>query len=125
VVDGIAVGPRREAAATWQWHSTFYLALGEAAEPALWGGPGQRPWLARLELERDNLRAALAWAGDHAPEAAARIGATLWRLWAGQDFTDAEAVAELRRGLALLDRIPGDAERLQTELGLRMPSVSP
>ena len=125
MVGGIAVGPRREAAAKWQRRSTFYLAMGEEAEPVLRGGPSQRPWLDRLEVERAKLRAALAWASDHEPETAARIGATLWRLWSVHAFANAEAVTQLQRGLALLNRIPEDAERMQTELGCRWRSVPP
>jgi predicted ATPase/class 3 adenylate cyclase len=104
-----------EEAATWQRHATFYLALAEEAEPALQGDPSQHAWLDRLERERDNLRAALTWASDNAPERAARLSATLWRLW-----SVAEAVTHLQRGLALLHAIPDDAERMQTELGLQM-----
>lgn len=62
-------------------HAAYFLALAEQAEPALTGAQ-QLPWLARLELEHDNFRAALAWAhaiGD--PLVIARLAAALGRFW--------------------------------------------
>ena len=44
-------------------HLAFYLALAEEAEPKIQGGPEQRTWLKRLDLERENFLAAHAWCG--------------------------------------------------------------
>src|SRR5690606_6946872 len=42
-------------------HADHFLALAEAGEPHL-AGAQQGEWLAQLDRERDNLRAALKWA---------------------------------------------------------------
>jgi non-specific serine/threonine protein kinase len=41
-------------------HASYFLSVAETADPLL-RGREQSAWVARLELERDNLRAALAW----------------------------------------------------------------
>ncbi len=46
-------------------HGAYFLALCEAVEPEM-RGQNRRPWLARLELENGNLRAALAWYTENA-----------------------------------------------------------
>ena len=74
---------RGEAEPLRQAHAAYFLALVEEAEPHLRGAE-QALWLARLEGEHDNLRAALAWAleGGAARAAAAfRLGAAVWRFW--------------------------------------------
>jgi predicted ATPase/class 3 adenylate cyclase len=49
-------------------HLDFYLALAEKARPEL-AGPKQGEWLARLDLERENLLAVHAWC-ERAPNGA-------------------------------------------------------
>ncbi|MGI9110890.1 MAG: ATP-binding protein [Gaiellaceae bacterium] len=54
---------RGELAETRRRHAEHLLALAEQAEPELKGDEAAL-WLARLDEEHDNLRAALAWAGS-------------------------------------------------------------
>ncbi len=77
---------REEVEALRQAHAAYYLALGQAAEPEL-RGPRQVAWMARLELEHNNLRAVLAWsqsaaASDgRAGELGARLAVAVWEFW--------------------------------------------
>ncbi|HYO50551.1 MAG TPA: tetratricopeptide repeat protein, partial [Chloroflexia bacterium] len=62
-------------------HAGYYLRLAEAAEPHL-RGPRQVDWLEQLEVEHDNLRAALSWllqAGK--VDAALRLAGALSLFW--------------------------------------------
>jgi predicted ATPase/class 3 adenylate cyclase len=70
-----------EALAMRTAHAAYVLALTEQAEPGLFGGQ-ERTWLARLDTELDNIRAALAWSAT-GPNAATglRLGASLWWYW--------------------------------------------
>ncbi|MDQ4076188.1 MAG: tetratricopeptide repeat protein, partial [Chloroflexota bacterium] len=70
-----------EAQATREAHATFYVALAEEAEPQL-AGTEQVPWLARLDADKDNLRAALAWSlTGGSREQGLRLASALWKFW--------------------------------------------
>jgi predicted ATPase/DNA-binding SARP family transcriptional activator len=70
-----------EAEAVRARHMAFFLQLAEEIEPKLRTGD-QLIWLARFDLEHDNLRAALQWAkGSDALEAGLRLAGSLARFW--------------------------------------------
>jgi predicted ATPase len=62
-------------------HANFFLRLAEEAEPQI-VGPAQTSWLACVEGELDNLRAALRWAVDSGEAVIGlRLAGALWRFW--------------------------------------------
>jgi predicted ATPase/class 3 adenylate cyclase/DNA-binding NarL/FixJ family response regulator len=72
---------RGEDAVLQQHHAAYYLALAEAAVPELQGAQ-QATWLARLDAEHDNLRAALAWLLEQqAVERSLRLAGALVPFW--------------------------------------------
>jgi serine/threonine-protein kinase PknK len=69
------------AAALRDRHRDWCLELAEEAQQHL-RGADQAVWFARLELEHDNLRAALGWTAAHArSDLGERFGLALWRFW--------------------------------------------
>ena len=66
---------------TRQRHATAYVALAEDAATHL-PSRGQIPWLDRMSVDHDNLRAAFAWAEERGDaELAHRLLAGCWRFW--------------------------------------------
>jgi predicted ATPase/DNA-binding SARP family transcriptional activator/DNA-binding CsgD family transcriptional regulator len=70
-----------ESDATQRRHAAFFLALAEEAEPELKGGQ-QETWVRQLEIEHDNLRAALSWTLEQGEaELVLRLSAALGEFW--------------------------------------------
>src|SRR5205823_3557718 len=62
-------------------HAAYFLSLAENAAAGL-DSPEQGLWLARLDTELDNLRAAQAWAlQNQASEPGCRLASALQRFW--------------------------------------------
>ena len=71
-----------EAGACRERHRDCFVELAESAAPQL-NGPGQEGWLARLDAEQDNLRAAMDWClvSPGPRHAGLRMAASLCRFW--------------------------------------------
>jgi tetratricopeptide (TPR) repeat protein len=63
-----------------QRHAEFFLSFAVEASQGLLRSD-QSVWLQRLRIELDNLRAALAWAIEHDPATALRLGNALREFW--------------------------------------------
>jgi predicted ATPase/class 3 adenylate cyclase len=91
-------------------HAEHFASYGEQAEEHLYSD-ARAPWLLRLDEDRDNFRAALAWSVEHdRAEPGLRILASLW-LWWWTAFSEGRAWAE--RVLAL----PSAAEPTRARAG--------
>ena len=87
-------------------HAEYFAALADEARPGL-RGPEWLRWERRLELENDNLWAALAYAQDAPdPHVAVRLGTLGWyfaladRVSEGRRFLELSAVGHARRRAA-------------------------
>lgn len=95
-----------QGSAVGEHHAEYFLDLAEQAWQAQHLGPEQRHWLNRLELERDNLRAALAfWLERPDAEKAHRMAVALRFLWDLRGY-HAEGRAAFREVLALSAEVP-------------------
>jgi predicted ATPase/DNA-binding SARP family transcriptional activator len=78
-------------------HLGYFVSLAERSEAELLGEEQER-WLALLERDHDNIRAALRWGIDQGRvEESARVAAALWRFWWMR--------GHLREGLQWLDEL--------------------
>ena len=99
------LGEADETEAVRSRHAAWAAALAEQAGPGLFG-PEQLRWLARLDAEHDNLRAALSWCLERQPQVAVRVAGRLWPYWRlRQQFTEGRrwltaALAGVPRGTA-------------------------
>ena len=70
-----------EAEAIGRAHAAYFLDLAERAEPEMTGSE-EPAWLARLDAEHDNLRAAFAWAMERSEvETGLRLAGALFWFW--------------------------------------------
>ena len=98
-----------EEAATRRAHAAYYLVLAEEQEATQETDPVTTEWLDRLELEHDNIRAALEWLiQSQNAEWGLRLGAALFRFWEMR-----EHLTEGRDFLARVLKLPGAAPRTQ------------
>jgi predicted ATPase/DNA-binding CsgD family transcriptional regulator len=61
-------------------HAAAFLALVEA-DGRVQPGLARKDWLERVEVEHNNIRAAIGWYRDHAPPAALRMAAAMTAFW--------------------------------------------
>jgi len=100
-------------------HAAYYATVAEVAAHRL-AGPEQATWLARLDLEHDNMRAVLRWAVEPdqgreiGPEESAgrravglRLAGALWRFWEIRGYLS-EGRGWLEDALAATPRLPSD-----------------
>lgn len=82
-------------------HAEYFLAFAEHAEAGLIGAH-QAGWLASVQQEHDNLRAALQWLTKHGPaDHGLRMAAALRRFWRARGY-----LREGRQQLAALLALP-------------------
>jgi predicted ATPase len=97
---------RAEAGDARRRHAAWYLELAERSATAL-AGPDVVAWLARLDAEHANLRAALRWSLDEGDQLAAlRLTGALGRYWAHRGL-----LSEGRQWCAEALGLPGADER--------------
>jgi predicted ATPase/Tfp pilus assembly protein PilF len=75
---------RLEEAGATEWrrrHAEWLTELAEAMAAGTYAGEDIPTWLDRIQPEHDNIRAALAWALEEAPDLALRLASSLRLFW--------------------------------------------
>jgi predicted ATPase/class 3 adenylate cyclase len=103
-------------------HLDFFLHLTEAAEPKLIGSE-MIACLDQLEVEQDNLRAALEWALEKNPLAALRLAAVLYMFW-GRRTSLIEGLNWVVTALARAEAAPPQDEVAQSYLAARAKALA-
>jgi non-specific serine/threonine protein kinase len=70
-----------ETTAVREAHATWFAALAGANAPMEFGQHRAPGWLDRMEVERQNLRAVLAWAEGREAELSLALASALWYFW--------------------------------------------
>jgi non-specific serine/threonine protein kinase len=97
-------------------HARVFGTLVDLAESELIG-PHQMEWFARLDAERENLRAALEWSLSSGPtEIGVRLAASLWRFW--------DSRGDLAEGQRWLDRALAAGTNLDPATRARLLNVA-
>ncbi len=99
---GERLGELPEVAEVRDRHAAHFLALAEEAAAEL-TGPREPEWVERLDLEHDNIRAAIDWYRERTPDSALRLAATIAPFWSRRGHF-AEGRQQLR---TLLGLVPG------------------
>jgi predicted ATPase/DNA-binding CsgD family transcriptional regulator len=84
-------------------HAQYFLGLAVAARAGL-AGPEQPRWIERLDLEHDNLEAALQWLSEESIDDGARLARLLWPFWYQRGYYH-EARTRFEHLLARADEI--------------------
>ena len=118
--DKLAGTPGGEATAVRNRHRDWCHTLAEEPAPA-WEGPERAAWLARLEQEHDNFRAALTWCLDGGGGAVTglRLAGALGALWEGLGHA-VEGLGWIERALAAGADAPPDVRARALEQAGRL-----
>jgi len=105
-----------EKIATGRQHAAFFLDLVETLEPELTGAR-QAASLGQLEMEHDNLRAALRWAKENIEvETGLRVAGSIWRFW--------DVRGHLSEGRGLLEEFLAQAGNTNVPLAVRAKAIN-
>jgi len=95
-------------------HLDFFLKVAEESEPHLWGSE-QVTWINQLEIENDNLRAALEWGlkAEGKAESGLLLAGSLENFWSARGYFD-EGREHLSAALSRSEALDRTAARAKT-----------